>query len=646
MTQSSLSPSPKLRFFGTNGRPLSGGFLITYDYVTSLPVATWNDAEMTTRNPAQLKLDSNGEPSNNGVPVCVFLEDGRRYKYRWFDSEGTPVGSAGPIQTATITYGSDTTFNYYANVEGTIDEIVVDVSTDQATGVRTYFVKLATAVKNTIATLVENVSALFTNLSNEVTRATNAESALNTAIGNEVTRATNAEGALSNAITAEENRAKAAEYAAKTVVKAGANIEVTKTTAQDGHDEYTVNGVESVPRVNIVSTGNTISVSSSENQQTNTKTFDINVREKPLSLAWVESGNMTLYDDTFFAETYSLLNVSGRQNPQGDKITYDPNTSKLWLAKGYYTILARLTVSWEGTPQNKIIYVGTEPFDLSYNHTQNAYISTLRQFNATTALTIGATVSETPPQGFNIKVKRADIYSIQQVMENVVQGLTEVHHDETLSGTGTEDDPLSVEGGGTEYSAGNGIDITDDTISVKNGKGIFIDSNGHVTTDEPSENFIDITNEWIFVNSYRLKYNGVSPGSGNDMRILYSESSGIVKFTGEMRINTDNAVNIGNWNIFLRYTGSRFYTNKTARGQSDYPQIGYTPEIGGSINIPLSNNNGFSLKSVGKLAYIGSPDGLEQDTGLAFNPSITVSGENIGGCICTNLVIRVTKREN
>ena len=93
-----LSPSPKLRFYGRDGKPLSGGYLFTYDYVTSLPVATFADADMSTRNPVQIQLDANGEPSNNGLPVCIFLIKDKRYKFAWYDSEGNFIDKVEPVQ--------------------------------------------------------------------------------------------------------------------------------------------------------------------------------------------------------------------------------------------------------------------------------------------------------------------------------------------------------------------------------------------------------------------------------------------------------------------------------------------------------------------------------------------------------------------
>ncbi|MBO4712566.1 MAG: hypothetical protein J5615_01570 [Fibrobacter sp.] len=94
-----LSPSPKLRFYGRDGKPLSGGYLFTYDYVTSTPVSTFADADMSTRNPVQIQLDANGEPSNNGQPVSIFLIKNKRYKFAWYDSEGNLIDEVEPVQS-------------------------------------------------------------------------------------------------------------------------------------------------------------------------------------------------------------------------------------------------------------------------------------------------------------------------------------------------------------------------------------------------------------------------------------------------------------------------------------------------------------------------------------------------------------------
>lgn len=206
-----------------------------------------------------------------------------------------------------------------------------------------------------------------------------------------------------------------------------------------------INLPQQVPRVNIVSSGNTISVSSSENPQTNTKTFDINVDQKPLSLAWVSSGDMTYYADGsyMYANSFSLVN-NGKQNPQGDKISFDPNNGHLTLSEGTYSIFAKFEISWTGTPQNKIIYIGGYPFDLSYNHSQTESVPTIAQIGASAIAVLSISIDEAPPSGLTVKVLKADIVSVQQVMENVVQGFEAVEHDNTLTGDGTSASPLSV----------------------------------------------------------------------------------------------------------------------------------------------------------------------------------------------------------
>lgn len=95
-----LSPTPTLRFYGPNGHPLAGGFLQTFDQETSQSVATWSDPEMQNANPVQIGLDANGEPSVDGHPVGIFLEEGKLYKYRWYDKHGSFVGEADCIASA------------------------------------------------------------------------------------------------------------------------------------------------------------------------------------------------------------------------------------------------------------------------------------------------------------------------------------------------------------------------------------------------------------------------------------------------------------------------------------------------------------------------------------------------------------------
>ena len=70
----SLSPTPKLQFFGTDGLPLVGGKLYTYAAGTTTPLASYTDHTGVTENTNPVILDSNGEAS-------VWLPETTSYKY-------------------------------------------------------------------------------------------------------------------------------------------------------------------------------------------------------------------------------------------------------------------------------------------------------------------------------------------------------------------------------------------------------------------------------------------------------------------------------------------------------------------------------------------------------------------------------------
>ncbi|MGI9142225.1 MAG: hypothetical protein ACR2IJ_03440 [Fluviibacter sp.] len=70
----SLSPPPKLQFFGSDGLPLVGGKLYTYAAGTTTPLASYTDHTGVTENTNPVILDSNGEAS-------VWLPDTTSYKY-------------------------------------------------------------------------------------------------------------------------------------------------------------------------------------------------------------------------------------------------------------------------------------------------------------------------------------------------------------------------------------------------------------------------------------------------------------------------------------------------------------------------------------------------------------------------------------
>lgn len=76
----SLSPTPKLQFFGTDGLPLVGGKLYTYAAGTTTPLATYTDHTAVTANTNPVILDSAGEAD-------VWLPETTAYKYVLKDAD-------------------------------------------------------------------------------------------------------------------------------------------------------------------------------------------------------------------------------------------------------------------------------------------------------------------------------------------------------------------------------------------------------------------------------------------------------------------------------------------------------------------------------------------------------------------------------
>lgn len=156
--------------------------------------------------------------------------------------------------------------------------------------------------------------------------------------------------------------------------------------------------------------------------------------------------------------------------------------------------------------------------------------------------------------------------------------------------------------------------------------------------------WIDITDEWEFINGFRLSYLGNFPGDGNAMTILYSPTFHYVKFTGTMRVNRTSDVSDDVWKVFLRYNGNRFYTSDDTVENHLMPQLGYVPTIGAQVFIPGTNAEGTSTRSILKLAYVGAPTASTNENGLGIKIVYNHSG-SVYGCICTSLVMKVVPKE-
>jgi microcystin-dependent protein len=73
-------PAPVFRAWDSNGDPLAGGKLYSYEAGTSTPLATYTDEQLTTPHTNPIILDASGE-------ATIFIEDGVAYKFNLTDAD-------------------------------------------------------------------------------------------------------------------------------------------------------------------------------------------------------------------------------------------------------------------------------------------------------------------------------------------------------------------------------------------------------------------------------------------------------------------------------------------------------------------------------------------------------------------------------
>lgn len=101
----SRAQTPILQFI-FDGKPVTGGFLYTYDAVTDEKVQTFADYEGKVLNPFKIGLDSSGCTENE-----VWLDSSMVYKFKVVDRSGNTVFTRDHVTANTQTFsaqGSDT----------------------------------------------------------------------------------------------------------------------------------------------------------------------------------------------------------------------------------------------------------------------------------------------------------------------------------------------------------------------------------------------------------------------------------------------------------------------------------------------------------------------------------------------------------
>ena len=237
--------NPNIQFLKTDGTINAGGKILVTDHndAESIP-ANYSDADGTTLNSSPIILDALGRATcyiDDGSTYDIYVKDANGATL-WTVPEMTPgtetivvrggfsVSSNDRSVTVTISVDSDGVTHYDLSIKGEIDR-----ATEAEKG-------LADSIEAEKNRAEGAESTLSKSIADETERATKAEKVLADAIETEKKRAEEAERTLSESISEETERAVAAEKASRTEIVAGDNITVEKTTGEDGHDIYTING--------------------------------------------------------------------------------------------------------------------------------------------------------------------------------------------------------------------------------------------------------------------------------------------------------------------------------------------------------------------------------------------------------------------
>jgi hypothetical protein len=126
----SLSPPPKLQFFGTDGLPLVGGKLYTYAAGTTTPIATYTDHTASSLNTNPIILNSAGQAN-------VWLIDTTAYKYVLTTANDVLLFTVDYVSVplTTTSFASPPPIGNDVPNEGTFTNLnVVDLMTLEGTG--------------------------------------------------------------------------------------------------------------------------------------------------------------------------------------------------------------------------------------------------------------------------------------------------------------------------------------------------------------------------------------------------------------------------------------------------------------------------------------------------------------------------------
>lgn len=401
------------QFQNKNGSILTSGRVYIYYQGRTALANTYHDEDGNVVNSNPVLLDNNGRATAFADPIYSYTIVVCDYYGQELFSQDITIHDAVSVVKDVV-------------VLGTNGSVLVD-RTELPNGVQ-YDLSVNTDIIATKKS-VDDVKTDLNNLTEVVNNHT-------TEIGQIKDDVAGIESALSN---------KKDKQSANTFT--GSATKTIKNISQNANGELTVEFEDidlppEVPNVEITSEDNSIQVTESTDVQTNTKTFDLSVN----------------IDDPLEYGQFRATNVTGQAQLAKIKGNLELNNYAIKLKKGnsyHFTVRGSYVANSAVNTNSTIVYI--EP--ISFNN-----------------INVNVDNTITDAQFFEISY---DVYKLSSDKNynvafssmsdgKVSELFVEVHNLNGVSVNGQGG------GSGTTYSAGDAIDLTNDTISVKYGKGLEI----------------------------------------------------------------------------------------------------------------------------------------------------------------------------
>ncbi len=408
------------QFNNKNGSILTSGKIYIYYQGRTALATTYHDEEGTVVNSNPVLLDNNGRATVFVNPIYSYTIVVCDYYGQELFSQDITIHDAVSVAKDVLVLGTDGT-------------VLVDTE-NLSNGVK-YDLSVNTDIIATKKS-VDDVKTDLTNLTEVVNNNSVKIEANTTEIGQIKDNVAGIESSLTN---------KKDKQSANTFT--GSATKTIKNISQNANGELTVEFADidlpqEVPNVEITSADKSIQVTETTDVQTNTKKFDLSVNvNDPLEYGQFRATNVT--------SQAQLTKINGNLDLNNYSIKLKKGNSYHFTVRGSY--VANSAVNTNST----IVYI--EP--ISFNN-----------------INVNVDNTITDAQFFEISY---DVYKLSSdknynvAFSSISDGkvselLVEVHNLNgiTVNGQGG--------GSGTTYSAGDAIDLTNDTISVKYAKGLEI----------------------------------------------------------------------------------------------------------------------------------------------------------------------------